>query len=116
MDHRYGRISEDAVPKSEVERSPDHDDEIGLRKRCAAGAGHQVRIARRNDTTAHAVGDNRDVALVDEVPRSIDRITHPHIAAEDHDRTLRCGQHGGGDLEQIRVGIGPPIDASRVVW
>lgn len=110
MDDRNRRITEDAVPEPEVQRGADHDDEIGLRECCAPSAGDQVPIARRDHTSSHAVGDGREVALFDEVPRGIHGITHPHIAAEDHDRALCGGHHGGGDLQHVGVWITPSID------
>ncbi len=86
--HRLGRgraflAAEDAVTEAEVQRCADDDHEVGLVERGRAGLGHQLWVSAGDDAATHAVGDDRDPGLLDELaaqPPRRGRPRHPYRA------------------------------------
>jgi hypothetical protein len=106
-------IAEDAVAQAEVQGRADDDDEVGALEGGRPRTRHEVRVARRDDAAAHAVGDDREVARRHEFAGGLDRIAHPDPAAEDDDRSHRGVEQGPCLGDRLRVGLASGVDDDR---
>ena len=86
-----------AVAHAEVERGPDDQDHVGVVERVPPGEVEMVRVARGQRAASGTVHVRGDVEAADEVLRRVGPACGPHLAAEQHTRTLRVDE----DLRQL---------------
>ncbi len=100
--------AEDAVGESEVQRGPDHDDQVGCAERLAARLGDQQGMATGHDATAHAVGDGGKPGVLHQPQRGFLGAVGPHVAADDEHRPRGLGEQPAHLRDRLRVGVQAP--------
>ncbi len=105
--------AEAAEAEPEVERRPEHADDVGGLERAAPLVREDELVLRRQGAPAGAVQEDRQPAVLDEEPELLPGAVPPDAAAGDDDRPLGPRQQVGGLHDLARVAEGPRVGARR---
>ena len=100
-----------AITKSEVDRSSNEDDRVGLHHAIAPAEAAKIRMIRRDAAAPHCVQEHRGVDHFDELSQFLRRIVPPDIGAGEHHRAFGVMKDVHNLLDVLRIAVSLGLSA-----